>query len=100
MRHLVDGDVASNNGGWQWCASTGTDPQPYFRIFNPVTQGRRFDPDGTYVRRWVAELARVPTAGVHEPGVSPETGYPPPIVAHAEARGRALAAYDAARRTS
>ena len=60
MRHLVDGDVASNNGGWQWSASTGTDAQPYFRIFNPVSQGRRFDPDGDYVRRWVPELARVP----------------------------------------
>ena len=58
MRHLTDGDVASNNGGWQWTASTGTDPQPYFRIFNPVLQGKRFDPDGDYVRRWVPELAR------------------------------------------
>ena len=100
MRHLVDGDVASNNGGWQWCASTGTDPQPYFRIFNPVVQGHRFDPDGAFVRRWVAELADVPTGGVHDPGAHPGTGYPPPIVVHAEARSRALAAYDAARRTS
>ena len=67
MRHLVDGDVASNNGGWQWTAATGTDAQPYFRIFNPVLQGRRFDPDGAYVRRWVPELAGVPTARIHEP---------------------------------
>ena len=62
MRHLTDGDVASNNGGWQWTASTGTDPQPYFRIFNPVLQGKRFDPDGDYVRRWVPELAARPDA--------------------------------------
>ena len=55
--HLVDGDPANNNGGWQWAASTGTDPQPWFRIFNPVAQGEKFDPDGGYVRRWVPELA-------------------------------------------
>jgi deoxyribodipyrimidine photo-lyase len=108
MRHLVDGDVASNNGGWQWVASTGTDPQPYFRVFNPVLQGRKFDPDGAYVRRWVPELARVPVAHVHDPWVmdgatQAEAGcrigvdYPAPIVDHAEARGRALAAYGAAR---
>jgi deoxyribodipyrimidine photo-lyase len=111
MRHLVDGDVASNNGGWQWVASTGTDPQPYFRIFNPVSQGRRHDPDGTYVRRWVPELADVPAAWIHAPwrmpvevataaGVRIGTDYPAPIVEHADARARALAAYDAARRTS
>ena len=100
MRHLVDGDVASNNGGWQWCASTGTDPQPYFRIFNPVSQGRRFDPDGAYVRRWVPELADVATAAIHEPRLGSDTDYPPPIVDHAEARVRALEAYEAARRTS
>ena len=57
MAHLVDGDLASNQHGWQWVAGTGTDAAPYFRIFNPVTQGERFDPDGTYVRRWVPELA-------------------------------------------
>jgi deoxyribodipyrimidine photo-lyase len=111
MTHLVDGDVASNNGGWQWSASTGTDPQPYFRIFNPVSQGRRFDPDGDYVRRWVPELAEVPAAHIHAPwamppdaagvaGVRIGTDYPAPIVDHAEARARALATYEAARRTS
>ena len=111
MRHLVDGDVASNNGGWQWSASTGTDAQPYFRVFNPVTQGRRFDPDGAYVRRWVPELAEVPTSRIHAPWemtvVESEAArcrigvdYPGPIVVHAEARARALAAYEAARRTS
>ena len=108
MRHLTDGDVASNNGGWQWTASTGTDPQPYFRIFNPVLQGTRFDPDGAYVRRWVPELAHVPPRGVHEPwtmsdaeqaeaGCRIGTDYPEPIVDHAAARERALAAFAAAR---
>jgi deoxyribodipyrimidine photo-lyase len=108
MRHLVDGDVASNDGGWQWTASTGTDPQPYFRVFNPVLQGRRFDPDGVYVRRWVPELARVPSAVVHDPwsmdaaaqaaaGCRIGVDYPAPIVDHAMARDRALAAYGAAR---
>jgi deoxyribodipyrimidine photo-lyase len=111
MRHLTDGDVASNNGGWQWTASTGTDPQPYFRIFNPVLQGRRHDPDGVYVRRWVPELRGVPAARIHAPWEMTDAeqaaadcrigvDYPAPIVDHAEARGRALAVYEAARRTS
>ncbi len=111
MRHLVDGDVASNNGGWQWAASTGTDPQPYFRIFNPILQGKRFDPDGAYVRRWVPELAGVGTARIHAPwemsdaeqaaaACRIDVDYPAPIVDHAEARARALAVYEAARRTS
>jgi deoxyribodipyrimidine photo-lyase len=104
MRHLVDGDLASNNGGWQWAASVGTDPQPYFRIFNPVLQGRRFDPDGAYVRRWVPELRAVPVSHLHEPwtmsdamqdaaGCRIGTDYPAPIVDHAEARVRAIATY-------
>ena len=68
MAHLLDGDVASNNGGWQWIASTGTDPAPYFqRLFNPMTQQRRFDPDGRYVRRWCPELRRVPDDRLAEP---------------------------------
>ena len=111
MRHLVEGDVASNNGGWQWSASTGTDPQPYFRIFNPILQGKRFDPDGDYVRRWVPELSGVGTARIHAPwelsdveqaaaGCRIGIDYPGPIVEHAEARARALAVYEAARRTS
>ncbi len=90
MEHLVDGDPASNNGGWQWAASTGTDPQPYFRIFNPTLQGRRHDPDGDYVRRWVPELAAITGADVHEP---PPGAYLPRIVDHAMARARSLAAY-------
>ncbi|HEX3264333.1 MAG TPA: deoxyribodipyrimidine photo-lyase [Candidatus Limnocylindrales bacterium] len=97
MEHLVDGDPASNNGGWQWAASTGTDPQPYFRIFNPTLQGKRHDPDGTYVRRWVPELASVPGLegeAVHAP---PSGSYVGPIVDHPEARARALAAFEARR---
>ena len=109
MQQLVDGDPAANNGGWQWTAGTGTDAAPYFRIFNPVTQGRKFDPDGRYVRRWLPALAGVPTAGVptalvHEPwrlstaeqraaGCVIGRDYPPPIVDHALARERTLAAY-------
>ncbi|MFP5341774.1 MAG: cryptochrome/photolyase family protein [Candidatus Limnocylindria bacterium] len=111
MARLVDGDVASNSGGWQWSASAGTDPQPYFRIFNPVLQGRRHDPDGDYVRRWVPGLRAVPTARIHAPWEMTEAeqaaagcrigiDYPAPIVDHADARARALAVYEAARRTS
>jgi deoxyribodipyrimidine photo-lyase len=102
MRHLVDGDPASNNGGWQWAASTGTDPQPYFRIFNPVLQGRRFDPDGAYVRRYVPELRDVEPAFIHAPWQAPRPprDYPPPIVDHAERRIAAVARYEAARSAS
>ena len=96
MRHLVDGDPASNNGGWQWAASTGTDPQPYFRVFNPTLQGRRHDPDGDFVRRWVPELRGFGSAGdVHEP---PAGSYIEPIVEHRSARAAALAAYEGHRR--
>ena len=106
MRRLVDGDPASNNGGWQWTAGTGADAAPYFRVFNPVTQGRKFDPDGVYVRRWLPALAGVPDAFVHEPwrlgaaeqraaGVVIGRDYPAPIIDHALARERALAAYAA-----
>jgi deoxyribodipyrimidine photo-lyase len=94
MTHLVDGDPASNNGGWQWAASTGTDPQPYFRVFNPALQGRRHDPDGAYVRRWIPELASSGLAGgeVHTP---PAGAYIAPIVDHLAARAAAIAAYGA-----
>jgi deoxyribodipyrimidine photo-lyase len=98
MHRLVDGDPAVNTGNWQWVASTGADALPAFRIFNPVLQGRRFDPDGAYVRMWIPELAGVPSAHVHEPwkaGGAP--GYPPPIVEHGEARRRALVALGATR---
>ncbi len=100
MQHLVDGDLASNQHGWQWVAGTGTDASPYFRVFNPVTQGRRFDPEGTYVRRWVPELAGAPTRYVHHPWddpAGPPLGYPPPIVDHGEERQEALRRYGAVR---
>lgn len=99
---LADGDLASNNGGWQWAAGSGTDAQPFFRIFNPVSQGERFDPEGAYVRRWVEELtdwkAPVPRA-LHAPWLasSPPKGYPPALVDHARARQRALDAFAAVR---
>jgi deoxyribodipyrimidine photo-lyase len=94
MEHLVDGDPASNNGGWQWAASTGTDPQPWFRIFNPTLQAQRHDPDGEYVRRWLPELARMSGADVHEP---PPGTYLQPVVPHAAARARALDAFRTAK---
>lgn len=99
MQRLIDGDLAANNGGWQWTAGTGTDAQPYFRVFNPVTQSSKFDPRGEYIRRWVPELRAVPDAHIHAPWEmdSPPRGYPPPMVDHRFARERALAAYGAAR---
>jgi deoxyribodipyrimidine photo-lyase len=101
FRHLlVDGDVPQNVGNWQWVAGTGPDAVAYNRIFNPVTQGRKFDPDGAYIRRWVPELADVDPAAVHAPWESPEPldlDYPAPIVDLAESRARALAAYAAAK---
>jgi deoxyribodipyrimidine photo-lyase len=100
MQWLRDGDLASNNHGWQWVAGTGTDPAPYFRIFNPVTQGRRFDPDGDYVRRYVQELRDVAGGDVHEPWQLPggvPAGYPKRIVDHAQERKVALARYEAVR---
>ena len=98
-QRLVDGDPASNNGGWQWAASTGTDAQPYFRIFHPVTQGERFDPQGAYVRRFVPELRDVELRFLHKPwqAPSPPGAYPGPIVDHAERRIRALRRFEAVR---
>ena len=92
MRELVDGDMANNNGGWQWIASTGVDAQPYFRILNPVLQGERHDPEGAYVRRWVPELRRVPGRYIHRPwdASSPPSGYPSRIVDHGRERAMAL----------
>ena len=89
MRHLVDGDLASNSHGWQWVAGTGTDASPYVRVFNPVTQSQRFDPDGRYIRRYVDELRDVAAPAIHEPRA--------PIVDHAAERLEALARYDASR---
>lgn len=96
MRHLVDGDLASNQHGWQWAAGTGTDAAPYFRIFNPITQGTRFDPDGAYVREFVPELRGLSAKSTHEPWKLPDgppNGYPGPIVEHHHERQESLARY-------
>ncbi len=108
LEHLVDGDLASNNGGWQWAASTGTDAQPWYRIFNPVKQSERFDPSGEYLREWVPELAEVRGPGIHEPwllearaqrlaGIRVGVDYPRPVVDHKQARERTLARFRAVR---
>ena len=101
---LVDADLASNSQNWQWVAGCGADAAPYFRVFNPVLQGHKFDPEGDYVRRWVPELARLPERHVHAPWQAPESEllaagvrlgetYPRPIVDLATGRQAALAAY-------
>ncbi|MEN0652162.1 MULTISPECIES: cryptochrome/photolyase family protein [Hyphobacterium] len=101
---LVDADLANNSASWQWVAGSGADAAPYFRIFNPVTQGEKFDPDGKYVKRFVPELAKLPVKYIHAPWTAPEsvlaqagirlgTTYPEPIIDHSEARDRALAAF-------
>jgi deoxyribodipyrimidine photo-lyase len=106
---LVDADLANNAASWQWVAGCGADAAPYFRIFNPVLQGRKFDPEGDYVRRWLPELAKLPAAEIHAPwqaselvlsdaGVRLGETYPRPLVDHGEARQRALAAYDRVKR--
>jgi deoxyribodipyrimidine photo-lyase len=103
MRHLVDGDLASNNGGWQWSSSTGTDAALYFRIFNPYTQSRRFDADGRYIRKFVPELASVKGRAIHAPHADSTLAgvdYPPPIVDHTAARKLALQRYTTLRSAS
>lgn len=95
MNKLVDGDFAANNGGWQWSASTGTDAAPYFRIFNPQTQAKRFDPKGRFIRRWVPELENAPNKSLFDPEKHPVKGYPRPVVDHRMARQRALDAFKA-----
>lgn len=100
-RRLADADVAQNNGGWQWAASTGTDAVPYFRIFNPVVQSRKFDPQARFIRSMLPELIDVPDRYVHAPWEMPgESGYLSPIVDHAESRLRALKAYSRLARTA
>ena len=93
MRHLVDGDLASNQHGWQWTAGTGTDAAPYFRVFNPTAQGLRYDPEGDYVRQWVPELRRLAGGAAHDPGILRPDEYPAPMVDHAVERDEALSRY-------
>ncbi len=98
MSNLVDGDFAQNNGGWQWSASTGTDAAPYFRIFNPVLQSRRFDAEGTYIRRWVPELRSIEGEAIHDPGELPPLArarldYPPLLVEREASRARVMEAF-------
>lgn len=106
---LVDADPANNAASWQWVAGSGADAAPYYRIFNPVSQGEKFDPDGEYVRKWVPEIAKLPRSAIHRPweasskvlefaGVVLGKDYPFPIIAHDMARKRALAAFDSIRR--
>ena len=108
-RELADADLASNNGGWQWVAGSGTDAAPYFRVFNPVLQSRKLDPDGQYIRKFVPELSRVPADKIHEPWtMTPEeqrtagcaigADYPSPIVDHAREKQVALAMFEKIRR--
>jgi deoxyribodipyrimidine photo-lyase len=108
---LVDADLANNTLGWQWTAGCGADAAPYFRVFNPVLQGEKFDPDGDYVRKWVPELAKLPNKWLHQPWTAPEQvltqssvsmgkSYPQPIVDHARARQRALEALSSIKRVS
>jgi deoxyribodipyrimidine photo-lyase len=101
MHHLIDGDPASNNGGWQWTAGTGTDAAPYFRIFNPILQSKKFDPHGEYIRHWVPQLAHVSGDDIHAPWENPDLklDYPAPIVDHSAAREHTRAAYKAAKQT-
>jgi deoxyribodipyrimidine photo-lyase len=102
---LVDADLASNTFNWQWTAGCGADAQPFFRVFNPISQSERYDPNGDYIRRYVPELADLPDDVLHAPwqtsearlealGVTLGTDYPRPIVDHSEAREEALAAYE------
>ena len=94
MRLLTDGDWANNDLGWQWSTGCGVDAQTWFRVFNPIGQGEKFDPHGTWVKRWIPELADVPAKYIHRPWDAPSLPrrYPSPIVEHAFARGRFLAA--------
>ncbi|MGG6110735.1 deoxyribodipyrimidine photo-lyase [Pantoea allii] len=102
MQQLIDGDLAANNGGWQWASSTGTDAAPYFRIFNPTTQGERFDKVGEFIRRYLPELSAVPDSDIHQPHQWAQKNnktldYPAPIVEHKDARKKTLDAFERAK---
>jgi deoxyribodipyrimidine photo-lyase len=96
MRMLLDGDLAPNNGGWQWAASTGCDPQPYFRIFNPWLQAAKFDPDAEYIKKYIPELATYKPQQIHDPEFV-RRGYPSPIVQHSEQKIKAIALFKSAK---
>ena len=107
--HLNDFELASNNGGWQWASSSGCDAQPYFRIFNPVTQSERFDPEGKFIRRYLPQLAKLPDELIHAPwearpidlesaGVTLGRNYPEPLVQHDAARAKTLERYAVVKR--
>ncbi len=96
MDHLVDGDIASNNHGWQWTAGTGTDAAPFFRVFNPTSQSEKFDPTGEYLRQWIPEIADLDNGAIHAPwelGLLAPPAYPAPMVDHANERLEALSRY-------
>jgi deoxyribodipyrimidine photo-lyase len=102
MQRLADGEMSSNNGGWQWSASTGTDAAPYFRVFSPVSQSRKFDPDGRFIRKFVPELATLPDDAIHAPWEKAPLqlkalGYPAPVVDHAVSRVAAIELFKRAR---
>jgi deoxyribodipyrimidine photo-lyase len=100
MQQLLDADPAINNGSWQWTAGTGTDAAPYFRIFNPILQSKKFDPDGVYIRKWVPELSHLPSSVIHAPWEKniDVPGYPiRPLVEHGYARDRVMSAYKASK---
>lgn len=92
MQHLIDGEFAANNGGWQWSASTGCDAAPYFRVFNPIRQSEKFDPDGEFIRRFVPELAELSSKSIHNPSGEErlQAGYPEPVVDYKAARQFAI----------
>jgi len=99
MQQFIDGDLCNNNGGWQWCTSTGVDSQPYFRIFNPYTQAEKADPSGDYIRHFVPELKDLEGKALYSPHnhldaiTFERLGYPAPLIDHADARERALRRY-------
>ena len=95
---LNDFDLSSNSGGWQWAASSGCDAQPYFRIFNPVTQSEKFDPDGDFIRQYLPQLGGLSRKEIHAPWGIRGLDYPPPIVQHDEARKQTLARYEVVKR--
>jgi deoxyribodipyrimidine photo-lyase len=91
MKYLLDGDLAPNNGGWQWAASTGCDSQPFFRIFNPWLQSKKFDPDGRYIKKYIPELREATPKEIHEPDADRSRWkYPPPVVDHFRQKKKAL----------